>query len=96
VAVGTVDGTPYAFIGLERIGGIMVYDVSDPAAPVFVDYVNTRDFGGDAEAGTAGDLGPEGVLFIAAEDSPTGDPLLVVTHEISGSTTIFRIGPQGG
>lgn len=44
VAVGIVRGRPYAFIGLERIGGIMVYDVSDPAAPLFVDYVNNRRF----------------------------------------------------
>lgn len=64
VTVGEIDGAAYAFIGLERIGGIMVYDVSDPGAPVFAQYINNRDFTGDAEAGTAGDLGPEGLRFI--------------------------------
>lgn len=91
VTVGVVDGVPYAFILLERIGGVVVFDVSDPAAPVFVTYVNNRDFSGDPEAGTAGDLGPEGVAFVSAEDSPTGMPLLLVANEISGTVTIFGI-----
>ncbi len=91
VAIGKVSGTPYAFIGLERIGGVVVFDVSDPKAPKFVQYVNNRNFGGDPESGTAGDLGPEGVLFISDEDSPNGRPLLVVGNEISGTTTIYEI-----
>jgi hypothetical protein len=91
LALGVVGDQTYAFIGLERIGGIMVYNITDPNAPSFVTYVNNRDFSGDAEAGTAGDLGPEGVLSISAADSPNGMPLLVTTNEISGSTTIYSI-----
>lgn len=91
VDLGVIDGQTYAFIGLERIGGVVVFNVTDPTAPSFVTYVNNRDFSGDAEAGTAGDLGPEGVLFIAAESSPTGAPLLVTANEISGSTSVFSI-----
>ncbi len=93
VALGVIGERTYAFIGLERIGGVMVYDITDPTAPAFVTYVNNRDFSGDAEAGTAGDLGPEGLLFIAATDSPNGSDLLVTTNEISGSTTIYQINP---
>jgi hypothetical protein len=93
VAIGVIEGHMLAFIGLERISGVMVYDITDPTAPEFVTYVNTRDFSGDAEAGTAGDLGPEGVYFIAAEGSPTGEPMLAVANEISGSTTLFQIVP---
>jgi hypothetical protein len=93
LVLGAVGDAVYAFIGLERIGGVMVYDVTDPTAPVFVSYTNPRDFSGDAEAGTAGDLGPEGLLFIPAETSPTGDALLVVANEISGTTTIYSISP---
>ena len=89
--VGVIDGNTYAFVGLERIGGIMVYDVSNPSAPVFVQYLNNRDFSGDAEAGTAGDLGPEGLVFIPAEDSPTGENLLAAANEISGTTTLYAI-----
>jgi 2',3'-cyclic-nucleotide 2'-phosphodiesterase / 3'-nucleotidase / 5'-nucleotidase len=91
VVLGQIGEATYAFIGLERIGGVFVYDVTDPTAPVYVTYVNNRDFSGDAEAGTAGDLGPEGLRFIPAADSPTGDALLVVANEISGTTTIYSI-----
>jgi hypothetical protein len=91
LTVGTVGGHVYAFIGLERIGGVVVYDVTVPFLPCFVQYVNTRDFQGDPETGTAGDLGPEGVLFIKAHNSPTGRPLLVTANEISGTTRLFEI-----
>jgi DNA-binding beta-propeller fold protein YncE len=91
VAVGMIGESLHAFIGFERIGGVIVYDISDPTAPVFVTYVNNRDFTGDTEAGTAGDLGAEGVKFIAADESPIGTPLLVVANEISGTVTVFQI-----
>jgi len=91
VTLGEIDGRTYAFIGLERVGGVVVYDVTDPYAPVFVRYVTQRDFSGDAAAGAAGDLGPEGLLFIEGRDSPTGRPLLVVANEISGTTTIYEV-----
>ena len=91
VVVGEVYGKTYAFIGLERIGGIMVYDITNPQKVRFIDYVTSRDFSGDAEAGTAGDLAPEGLVFISAEDSPNGYPLLVVSHEVSGSVAVFQI-----
>ena len=82
---------PLAFLGLERIGGVAVYDLSRPWRPRFVRYVNTRDFSGVAALGTAGDLGPEGLTFISRQDSPIDAQLLVVSNEVSGSTTIFRI-----
>jgi 2',3'-cyclic-nucleotide 2'-phosphodiesterase / 3'-nucleotidase / 5'-nucleotidase len=84
VAIGKVFGRTYAFIGLERAGGIMVYDISDPERPFFVDYANTSPT----------DISPEGILFISEEDSPNGRPLLVVSHEISNTTTIFEISKE--
>ena len=96
VVVGYVDGYRIAFIGLERIGGIMLYDITNPYAPKFIDYVNNRNFEADAESPEAGDLGPEGLFFIKAEDSPTGSALLVVGNEVSGTTTIYRVGPPTG
>jgi hypothetical protein len=93
IELAEIAGRTYAFITLERIGGIMAYDVSDPRHPSFVQYVNNRDFTGDAAAGTAGDLGPEGLAFIKAEASPNGRPLLVVANEVSGTITIFAIEP---
>ncbi|SDB79968.1 hypothetical protein GA0111570_101242 [Raineyella antarctica] len=97
VAIGQVGGRTYAFVALERVGGIMVYDVTDPAKAKFTTYVNNRDFTAEAttEAGAtnaaAGDLGPEGLSFIPATDSPTGEPVVAVANEVSGSTTFFAI-----
>ncbi|HAZ49019.1 MAG TPA: hypothetical protein DDW76_24235, partial [Cyanobacteria bacterium UBA11369] len=94
VVVGEVGDRTYAFIGLERIGGVMVYDITNPVSPEFVQYLNNRDFSQNVQLPSAGDLGPEGLTFIAAADSPTGLPLLVVTNEISGSTTTYAIAPN--
>lgn len=91
VAVGEVDGRTYAFVGLERIGGVMVYDVSDPRAPEFVEYLTTRSFGGE----TLGpDAGPEVLRFVDRHASPTGKPMLVVAHEITGTVTMWSL--KGG
>ncbi|WP_262380488.1 choice-of-anchor I family protein [Nonomuraea sp. PA05] len=91
VTVGEVRGRTFAFAGLERVGGVVAYDLSDPRRPKLAGYVNTRDFAGDVEAGTAGDVGPEGVLFIDAQDSPTRSPLLVVGNEVSGTTAVYAL-----
>jgi hypothetical protein len=88
--VGKLLVAHYAFVALERIGGIVVYEVTDPRLPRFVTYFNDRDFAA-ADPRLAGDLGPEGVLFIAAEDSPSGTPLLVVSNEVSGTTSVLEI-----
>ena len=95
VALGQVDGRTYAFIGFERIGGIAVFDVTEPAASHFVTYVNNRDFSVSVEDGgdlaDAGDLGPEGIAFIPAAASATGTPLIAVGNEVSGTTTLFEV-----
>lgn len=91
LTVGEIDGKTIAFIGLERVGGVMAYDVTDPANAQFLGYHNNRDFSGNAEAGKAGDLGPEGLAFISAAQSPNGKDLLAVANEVSGTTSIFEI-----
>jgi hypothetical protein len=83
VVVGEIEGRIYAFVGLERDGGIMVYDVTTPTAPELVTYANSFE--------QFGDISPEGLKFIKAEDSPTGKPLLAVSYEVSGSVTLFEI-----
>lgn len=50
MVVGEIDDIPYAFIGLERIGGVIIYDISDPTDAELVDYVNPLDENGDAIA----------------------------------------------
>ncbi|AGW13595.1 choice-of-anchor I family protein [Megalodesulfovibrio gigas] len=89
VTVGVVDGRTYAFVGLERQGGLMVYDVTEPAKASFVQYINSRDYAADQKSEAAGDVAPEGVLFIAAKDSPTGQALVVTANEVSGTVAVF-------
>jgi len=84
VVVARFGNKTFAFIGLERVGGVMVYDVTSPTAPSYVTYLNTR-------SGTTGDRGPEGLTFIAADKSPNGQPLLIVGNEVSGTTAVYRI-----
>ena len=80
----------YAFIGAERVGGIFVYDVTDPQNAKFETYVNNRDFSTD-EFADAGDLGPEGFAFVDKKDSPNGEYLLLVGNEVSGTTTVYSV-----
>lgn len=44
ITVAKLFGRTYAFIGFERIGGVIIYDITNPYAPYFVDYTNNRDF----------------------------------------------------
>ena len=106
VTVGTVDGKTYAFVALERTGGVMVYDVTDPEAITFVNYVNTRDFGTIVEGSeeyedgeldkwvTGGDVAPEGLLFLDAASSPNGEPLLLAACEVSGTVSVYQLGSE--
>lgn len=91
LAIGKLHGDHYAFVGLERIGGIAVFNIEVPTAPVFVQYINTRDF----SVNGGGDVGPEGLHFIAEDDSPTDSPLLIVGNEISGTSAIYEITSSG-
>ncbi len=96
LALGRIDGRVYAFLGLERVGGVMAFDITNPTEVEFVQYINHRDFSQTPGANSGGDLGPEGLLFITAQDSPNRKPLLVVTNEVSGSTTIYEINKSAG
>ena len=93
VTVGRIGEKTFAFVGLERMGGVLVYDVSQPQAPVQVDYINTREDWTTKDPSTvkSGDLGPEGLAFIPAAKSPNGKPLLMVGNEVSGTTAIFQL-----
>ena len=81
LVLGKIAGRTYAFIGLERTGGIMVYDISNPLSAQFVTYANS----------TPTDRSPEGLLFIKPDQSPNGKPLLIVSHEVTNTITIFEI-----
>jgi len=104
VTIAELFGRTIAFIGLERIGGIISYDITDPFNPFFLDYVNNRDFSvdfnlneegdpdpTDEQLAAVGDLGLEGLLFIGANESPNGNPLVVTANETSGTLSVFAV-----
>lgn len=99
LTIGTIQGRTYVFVGLERVGGVVVHDITDPEEPELVTYLNNRDFSVDMATSTdvpgdlarVGDLGPEGLTFVPASDSPTGRPMLAVGNEVSGTTTLLDI-----
>lgn len=87
VAVGEIDDRTYAFVGLERTGGFMVFDVSRPDAPTLVQWANNRDY---TRTPVGPDSGPEVLHFIDDDESPTGKPLVTVANEVSGTVTFYE------
>jgi hypothetical protein len=79
ITLGEIGGRTWAFIGLERVGGVMVFDVTNPESPDFIDYINT------------GEIAPEGLTFVPAGDSPTGVPLLFVGYEVSSQIGVYAV-----
>lgn len=94
LTVGEAFGRILGFIGLERIGGVLMVDLGDPGQPVILAHVNPRDFAGDPLDGSADDLGPEGLTFVTAADSPSGKPLVIVANEVSGTVSIYELNPE--
>ena len=80
LTIGKVGDKAYAFVALERSNITLAFDISDPG---HVSYAGA--------ARNAGDLSPEGVLFIAAADSPTGQDLLITSNEVSNTITVFEV-----
>jgi YVTN family beta-propeller protein len=91
LALGTIDGRTYAFVGAERQSGVFVYDITDPSAGSLVTYLENRDWSAEPDSGQAGDLGPEGLVFVPAATSPTGTDLLLVANEVSGTLSIWEL-----
>jgi hypothetical protein len=88
VVAAQINGKTYAMISLKRVGGVIVFNVTNPQAPYFVRYANNRSI-----SSNTGDRGPEGILFISAEDSPNDTAMIVLANEISGSLTFYAF-PQ--
>ena len=90
VEIATINDNTFAFIALERVGGVMVYNITNPQNAQFVQYINPRDFtvGDDAvEANMAGPLGPEDLKFITQDD----DMYLLVSNEVSGTLSVYSV-----
>ncbi len=84
-AVASINGDNFAFLCLERIGGVMVWNVNNPVAPTYAHYRNHRTL-------TAGpDRGAEGIIYISAANSPTGSDYVIVANEISSTLSIMQV-----
>jgi hypothetical protein len=89
VTTGRIGNNLYAFVSMERVGGVAVFNINNPASPVLEAYANNRSL----TAGT-GDLGPEGIVFLSAADSPTGQPLLLLANEVSSTVAVYSLTPS--
>lgn len=81
IAIGDVGGRKYAFVGLERIGGAFVFDVTDPRNPQQLGYSLAQ----------GGDISPEGVAYISPQQSPNQRALVLMSHEVSGSLGVYEL-----
>jgi len=87
VTVAEINDEFYAFITLERVGGFMTYNITDPNNAVFEKYINNRDLGDDE----GGDLGPEGIIYVKPEDSPNNKGLVIMANEVSSTLSFYAL-----
>lgn len=88
VVVEKIGSDWYAFVALERIGGCMVWKVTNPLAPVFVNYANNRSI---PYQSATNDAGAEGIIYISPAHSPDGFAYLLLANEVSSSISVFRL-----
>ena len=86
VTVAKIKDKVFAFVGLERVGGVMVYDITNPADAMFVDYANSRTV-----SAYGGDNGPEGITYISDTESPNGKAYTIIANEISGTLAVYEV-----
>ena len=84
-------GQVYALVGLERVGGIIVYNITDPANAYYVSYINNRNFEAPVTSNEALDLGVEDIIYIDPQSSPNGEALVVTANEVSGTVSLFGV-----
>ncbi|WP_265427063.1 choice-of-anchor I family protein [Chryseobacterium sp. YIM B08800] len=89
VTLGTIAGQTFAFITLERTGGVMVYNVTNPNNVTFADYKHSR-----STSAFGGDNGPEGIIYIAPENTTTNKGYVIVANEISGTLSMYEVQPS--
>lgn len=85
IATGVINGHRYIFVGMERQGGILMYNADNPAAPTFVAYIN--NYSEDPYLAIA----PESITFIGADESPIGEPTLLIGYEVGGQIAVYTV-----
>ena len=94
LAFGTIGGRDYVFVGAERQNGIFQFDITDFGNVSITSYFNTAS--STADSGGAF-ISPESIAFLNAANNPTGQNLLVVGYEgtgSNGSIAVFSVVPE--
>lgn len=99
IVVGMVAEHPVAFLGLEKAGGVVVISLDRPQSPEITQYLPSRDFSildfnaeaDEVDYALTGGIAPEGMLFLSAEQSPSGKPVLFVAYEQSGHIIQYTV-----
>lgn len=86
VSTAFINGSHYLFVSQERIGGVLTFNVNDPANPVFVGYYNNRTLNGSGP-----DLGAEGIIYISAAASPNDNDLVILANEVSSTLSVYQL-----
>lgn len=81
LTISQIGGRTFAFIAIERTGGIMAYDITIPKHSKNVNYINSRDFSSDIK----GDVSPEGICTAIID----GKPVVLAAHEVSGTLSTY-------
>lgn len=92
VIVKKINNKFFAFVGLERVGGFMVYDITSPTAPIFEGYYNNRSTVDGQEGNEIqGDLAPESIVYVAPENNSEEKGLIVIANEVSATISIYTL-----
>lgn len=78
------NNTDYLAVGLERQGGVLFYDVTNPNA-ISLDLL-VHSF--DTVSGTMIDIAPEGIVFA---DHANGQKIMLVSNEVSGTIAAYSV-----
>ncbi|MES2556905.1 MAG: choice-of-anchor I family protein [Bacteroidota bacterium] len=86
VATAVINGSHYLFVSLERVGGVMIFNIDQPATPVYAGYYNNR-----FAAGNGPDRGAEGIIYISKAASPNNNALVILANEVSSTLSVFQV-----
>lgn len=86
VATAVINDHHYLFVSMERVGGVMAFNVDNPAAPVYSGYFNNRSL-----ATNGPDRGAEGIIYISKQASPNNHELVILANEVSSTLTVYQL-----
>lgn len=87
ISTAVINGNHYLFVSLERVGGVLIFNIDNPTAPVYSGYYNNRSIG----ANSGPDRGAEGIIYIPKEESPNNKDLVILANEISSTLSVYQV-----